>query len=118
MLFGQLNTGFTTKVVDFGLAFRVAPTFHALHWDCTYDPSSSKTNSVMTDHFTIWHFEPLLFLRLGYDHFKVSAKAGISFIGDTKSYQETLDKIPNTMYSKTTLMHFSIGACYVFNTNK
>ncbi len=118
MLFGQLNTGFTTKVVDFGLAFRVAPTFHALHWDCHYDPSASKTNSTMTDHFTIWHFEPLLFLRLGYKHFKVSAKAGISFIGNTKSYQETLDKIPNTMYSKTTLMHFSIGACYVFNTNK
>lgn len=117
MLFGQLNTGFSSKFCDVGLAFRLAPTFHNFQWDSyNYDDPTKDLHGKGT--FSMFHVEPLLFLRLGYDHFKVSAKAGLSFPIETTSLNSINEQVPNTMYTKTTLMHFSIGACFIFNTKK
>ena len=117
MAFAQLNTGLSTKVCDFGLACRIAPTFHTFDWETNYVADKSL-NASGTEHFTLWHVEPLLFLRLGYDHFKISAKAGISYPFETDAYKEAKEFIPNSTYTKTTLVHFSIGACFTFNNAK
>lgn len=117
MLFGQVNTGLSTQVCDFGLAFRVAPTFHSFKWE-TENYNTPNSYQSGTEHFTLFHVEPLLFLRLGWNHFKISAKAGISYPFETQSYKDAQDIIPNSTYIKTTLVHFSLGACFSFNNAK
>ena len=117
MIFGQLNTGFSSKFCDFGLAFRLAPSFHKFKWE-TIDAADPSQNTNGTEHFAMFHIEPLLFLRLGYDHFKITAKAGCSFPVESNALQELNDRVPNSMYTKSTLMHFSIGACLIFDTKQ
>ena len=116
MIFGQVNTGFSSKFCDFGLALRLAPTFHKFNWE-TIDDADPTNNAKDESNFAMFHIEPLLFLRAGYDHFKITAKAGCSFPFESKSLQDLSDKVPNSMYTKSTLMHFSIGACFIFNTS-
>lgn len=110
MTFAQVNTGFTSQYCDFGVAFRVAPTFHTLKWETT-NFTDGSLNAHNTEHFTLWHLEPLVFLRLGADPVKIVAKVGCSLPYSTNSYDTANDNVPNTMYTKCTLLHFSIGAC-------
>lgn len=110
MTFAQINTGFASKYCDFGVAFRVAPTFHTLKWESiNYDDALLHTKG--TENFTLWHLEPLVFLRLGAGPVKAVAKAGCSFPYSTNSYDTANDNVPNSMYTKCTLIHCSIGAC-------
>lgn len=117
MIFGQLNTGFSSKFCDFGLAFRVAPTFHNFHWE-THSATDPTQDTYGKATFSMLHLEPLIFLRAGYDHFKVSAKVGLSFPIESKALQDLHDQVPNSMYTKSTLVHMSIGATLFFNTKQ
>ncbi|MCQ2960367.1 MAG: hypothetical protein MJ198_09315 [Bacteroidales bacterium] len=117
LLFAQVNTGFTSKYFDAGLGFRVAPTFHSFKWDENYYEDASKNHNG-TEHFAMWHFEPLIFIRAGYDHIKFTAKAGMSLPSYTQAYYDAYHNIPGMLYTKATLMHFSIGACFTFNNAK
>lgn len=109
LTFVQLNTGFSSKYCDFGVAFRVAPTFHTLQWETIHDDAS--LNAKGTEHFTIFHLEPLVFLRLGAGPIKAVAKVGCSLPYSTDSYDTANDNVPTSMYTKCTLIHCSIGAC-------
>ncbi len=111
--FAQINTGFTFKYCDLGLGVRFAPTFHSFAWE-ENELSQHKSG---TEKFTMFHIEPIAFIRAGSERVRFVAKAGFSSPIYTKSYDKAKDNSCNPNYINTTLFHFSMGVNVRLNKN-
>lgn len=107
LIFGQFNLGFAWDYAAFGLGVRVAPTFHSYEWINIQYKENARYEG--TEHFTMWHFEPLMFVRLGSKNVRFVGKMGISLRPEGDSYKDARENHPYSAYMNTTIFHFSVG---------
>jgi len=104
--FAQINAGFTFKYCDLGLGVRFAPSFHTFAWENT---KSDATIISGTEKFTMFHIEPIAFIRAGSERVRFVAKTGFSSPVYTESYDKAKNNSCNPNYINTTIFHFSMG---------
>ncbi|MCQ2607367.1 MAG: hypothetical protein MJ197_01590 [Bacteroidales bacterium] len=111
--FAQINTGFTFKYCDLGLGVRFAPTFHSYTWE----EQGYSHSHPDTEKFTMFHIEPIAFIRAGSERVRFVAKAGFSSPIYTESYDNAKNNSCNPNYINTTFFHFSMGVNVRLNKN-
>lgn len=105
--FVQADLGQHFRIFDWGGSFRFSSSFHSFKGE-------DDSNCSFSEHFSILHFEPMLFWRVGGEHFKFIHKFGLSYPIKSKNFSHIEKAIGDSDYYRTTLIHLSVGVHYMF----
>ncbi len=105
--FVQADLGQRIGILDWGTVCRLSSTFHNY-------TGIDKNDKSFSNNFTLFHIEPMAFVRIGGDHFKFIHRAGLSLPIKTSAYRDTENTVADKDYSRTTMLHISFGVHYTF----
>ncbi|MCQ2608112.1 MAG: hypothetical protein MJ197_05445 [Bacteroidales bacterium] len=105
--FVQTDFGQRFSFLDWGTSCRIASSFHSYR-------GIDKNNDMFSSNFSLFHIEPMAFIRIGGDHFKFIHKIGISLPIKTAEYTNVTNIVDDSDYSRTTKLHLSVGVHYTF----
>ncbi len=105
--FLQANIGQRFGFIDWGTSCKFASSFHKFQ-------GIDKSDDLFSSKFTLFHFEPMAFIRIGGDHLKFIHKIGLSIPLKTSAYNKIENNIEDTDYFRTTKLHLSVGVHYTF----
>ena len=113
----QTNFGRRTDHLALGCAMRFAGSTHHFNAPFQYTGSEGIIEPRVESnlYFTMLHFEPIAFVKVGGERLKFVTKAGLSI-------SKTLENLGNQSYQKgiydgqvnTSIFHFSLGVNYTF----
>ena len=107
LFFIQSNLGQTFRIIEWGTSLRLAYGVHAFSWQDT-------AHTTLHNDFSLCHLEPMAFCRIGGEHVKFEPKIGLSLPIGFSAYKDLEDRISDTDYYRTTLLHVSLGVHFSF----
>lgn len=112
--FTQINFGSTTNWIDLGGSVRLATTFYDYSYELKYGNALPQNTK-----FSMFHIEPMGFIRMGGKNLKFVARCGLSKVIPFQSLG-TLN-VDRGIYNgkvHSTVIHLSVGVNYKFGYNK
>ncbi|MCQ2958595.1 MAG: hypothetical protein MJ198_00205 [Bacteroidales bacterium] len=107
LAFAQVNLGQHVNWFEWGTSVRLSSSLNMFDWNDDY-------NKAYNQNFYMFHFEPMIFCRLGGEHLKFEPRVGLSLPVSSSSFDFIESKIKDSDYYRTTLLHVSLGLHYKF----